>query len=171
MRLIRRIAGLIALLLGVLGGACALPNASAGLPAVLVPEGAYDVHKQDIGDGDAVQLTYKVHMTYPKQAVGNATAAELLHAGWTECSKETNWESYLDESGEKPLLVHQAQRVFARDHELLAIAMLYHSQPTSPRLSSPRNDEQNVVIIKYQLARPAVREQLARVFPQCMDRR
>ncbi|HET7364607.1 MAG TPA: hypothetical protein VFJ70_13655 [Burkholderiales bacterium] len=150
------------LLLVLLTSACAAQPLE--IPRTLYLESAYDTHERVITEG-AVQLLYKARLTFPRQAI-DADRAELLKGqGWTQCL-ETHWQGFLDSTMQPPRFTHQSQRVFVKNNDLVVAGMRYYSYG-NPR-DQPENDEQHVVILKYDLRNGAIKKEMVVVFPKCL---
>ena len=134
----------------------------------LVAENAYDVRKRHVAEGSVVQLTYKVRLEFPRQAINTKHAAMLSGEGWVECSGSPNWEAFVDAANQPSRLTHQSQRVFATRNRLVVAGMQYNSPSGTGRRSSPNNNEQHVVVMIYSLENEEVKQQLMSVFPQCI---
>lgn len=150
--------------------ACTSPSAPESVQGLLVAENAFEVHERSIAERAVTQLTYKVRLEFPKQAIGPERVTALRGKKWVECSTSSNWEGFLDKATSPERYTHQAQRVFVRQNELLVAGMLYYSRPPDGKksLPMPDNNEQNVVVMKYDLGNDAVKQQMAPVFPQCI---
>src|SRR6185295_2626049 len=150
--------------------ACTAPPAPESMQRLLVAEDAYEVHERPIAERTVTQLTYKVRLEFPKQAISNESVAALQEKKWVECSVSSSWEGFLDKATIPEWFTHQAQRVFVKQDELLVAGMLYYSRlPDGKKsLPTPDNNEQNVVIMKYDLKNDTVKQQMAPVFPQCV---
>ncbi len=153
--------------------ACAPPSAPEDVQRLLVAENAYEVHERPIAERAVTQLTYKVRLEFPKQAISTERMAALREKKWGECSASSNWEGFLDKATSPERYTHQAQRAFVKQDELLVVGMLYYSRPPDGKKSlvTPDNNEQNVVIMKYDLGNDAVKQQMAPVFPQCVGKK
>lgn len=145
---------------------CAAQPPKDELPSVVRVDNAYDVNQRYVVDESAVQLTYKVRLDFPAQAIDEARAELLREQGWRECSTTPQWEGFFDAAAKRPRFSHQSQRVFVKEQQLLVTGMQYHSQGN--RRDKPDNNEQHVVIMKYDLSREAVGDQMRTVFPKCV---
>lgn len=153
--------------------ACAPRSAPENVQRLLVAGNAYEVHERPVAERAVTQLTYKVRLEFPKQAIGPEQVATLREKKWVECSASSRWEGFLDKAANPERFTHQAQRAFVRQNELLVAGMLYYSRPPDGKksLPTPDNNEQNVVVMKYDLGNDAVKQQMAPVFPQCMGKK
>jgi hypothetical protein len=131
-------------------------------------DGAYGVQRRAIAGTDVEQLTYTVRLPFPRQAIDEGSELRLKEQGWRECAPSTKWEVFVDSANQPARLVHQSQRVFAKTNRLIAAGMLYNSPVNHEPRSRPAHDEQQVVVMKYNLENPAVMEQMAAVYPRCI---
>lgn len=153
--------------------ACTPRSAPENVQRILVAENAYEVHERPIAERAVTQLTYKVRLEFPKQAISTERVTTLREKKWVECSTSSNWEGFLDKATSPERYTHQVQRAFVKQDELLVAGMLYYSRPPGGKksLAAPDNNEQNVVVMKYDLGNDAVKQQMAPVFPQCMSKK
>jgi len=135
--------------------------------AALVANDAYDIQRRTVVEQAVDQLTYKVHLDFPKQAIDQQHADDLQKQGWIQCAAIPPWESFVDASVQPLRTIHQSQRVFIKDKRLLMAGMQYHS---TGRLQSmkPSNNIQLVSVLTYDISKPAVASQLAAAFPNCL---
>jgi hypothetical protein len=147
--------------------ACALQSAQDDVQNSLIAKSAYDIQTRNISDGNVVQLSYKVRLGFPTQAIDSDRATTLGKQGWTPCSAIPPWEGFVDDTMQPSRFVHQSQRTFVKGNQLLVAGMQYFSKPARQR-PSPDNNEQYVVVMKYDLANQDVRQQMSAVFPGCI---
>lgn len=138
-----------------------------GVDKLLLADGAYGVQRRALAGKDVEQLTYTIRLPFPRQAVDRASELALKEQGWKECAPSTEWEVFVDSANQPARLVHQSQRVFAKTDRLVAAGMFYNSPVNHEPRSRPAHDEQHVVVMKYNLENPAVKEQMVTVYPQC----
>lgn len=135
--------------------------------AALVAKDAYDIQRRTVVEHAVDQLTYKVHLDFPKQAIDQQRAEDLQKQGWIQCAAIPPWESFVDGAMQPLRTIHQSQRVFIKDKRLLMAGMQYQS---TGRLQStkPSNNVQLVSVLTYDISKPAVASQLAAAFPNCL---
>lgn len=156
------------MLLAIVLASCASEPAADLAEDDLVVANAYDVQKRSVSEGNVEQLTYKVRLEFPHHAIGAKRVAMLKERGWNECSTAPAWEGFIDAATQPARLVHQSQKVFVKGDQLVVAAMFYSSAPQGGTRSKPDNNEQHVVVMKYNLRNEEVKEQMASVFPQCI---
>jgi hypothetical protein len=153
--------------------ACTPRSEPENVQRLLVAENAYEVQEHPVAGGAVTQLAYKVRLEFPKQAISTERVTTLREKKWVECSVSSNWEGFLDKATIPERYTHQVQRAFVKQDELLVAGMLYYSRSPGGKksLATPDNNEQNVVVMKYDLGNEAVKQQIAPVFPQCVSKK
>ena len=150
--------------------ACAPPSTPENVQRLLVAENAYEIHEISIADRAVTQLTYKVRLDFPKQAIDTERVAMLQKEKWVECYKSSGWEGFSDKATSPENFTHQVRRAFVKQEELVVAAMLYYSRPPKRKKSllTPDNNEQHVVVMKYDLENATVKQQMVPAFPRCI---
>jgi hypothetical protein len=150
--------------------ACAPQSSVDDIQKELIADQAYDIQKRNIADTGVAQLTYKVRLDFPKQAIDSDRATMLRGHGWVECSTIPPWEGYADIAMQPSRFIHQSQRTFVKGSQLLAVGMQYLSHSGKQR-STPDSNEQHVLIMKYDIANEGVKQQMSVVFPECFKKK
>jgi hypothetical protein len=112
----------------------------------LVVAGAEDVQEYRF-DQTYWQVSYKVELEFPRQAISTAQEAELRAAGWIQCRGwRPGWDHFVDASVAPSRLVHQAAMHWLKGNRMIMIAMRYSSSAEA-RTQSPDNRTQRVYVV------------------------
>jgi hypothetical protein len=138
----------------------------------LVVPGGYATQISSRPGLPVVELSYKVHLAYPKRALPDKKIDLLRKEEWKECDGGDGWVAFNDATQRPLRRILQYEKRYYRRNEMLIMFLQYswlvgsQSDQNAPR---PANATQDVHVIHYDLTSGEVRAQLSQVAPSCVE--
>ena len=104
---------------------------------------------RELGNGTANQASFYVEEAYPFDGVIEHYRSQV-GPKWKPCPSDDNWQSYVDSTTGKQILVHELKKYWA-NHEvsrLLILAVSYRSVEFN-NMEEPNTKRQDVFLIEY----------------------
>jgi hypothetical protein len=139
-----------------------VPVASSGKALHLekllsVPVNAKEVKRYS--DKSREQVSYKIGITFPREALSDAAKKRLTSDGWAQCVSrpESTWATFGDATSSTSTWVFQRLYFYKKNDELLTISMQYVEKKLSNNQpAQPNNNTQIVRAVKMVTAKEVV---------------